>query len=44
MQAEGEKVRFRVNGKKIGRVSEFTYLGRILACDDDDTKAIEHQI
>ena len=44
LQAKGEGVRFRIYGKQIEKVREFTYLGRILACDDDDTKAIEHQI
>ena len=34
----------KVYGEEIERVREFTYLGRILAEDDDDTKAIENQI
>ena len=44
LQANGGKVAFRIYGKEIERVREFTYLGRILTENDDDTKAIESQI
>lgn len=40
LQAEAEKVEFRVNGKKLKRVKEFRYLGRILTENDNDTRCI----
>ena len=43
-QDESENVRFEVDGKTIKRVKAFTYLGRILSEDDDDTKCITTQI
>ena len=44
LQARGEEVRILVKGKEIERVDEFTYLGRVLTSDDDDTKAIDNQL
>ena len=43
-QERAENVQFFVNGKRIGRVRKFNYLGRILRDDDDDTECIEGQL
>ena len=43
-QHAAKKQDFFVNGQKLEKVSEFKYLGRILTDNDDDTRAIDHQI
>ena len=43
-QAKLDGIRFYVENKAIERVREFTYLGRVLSDDDDDTKCIERQL
>ena len=43
-QAKLEEIKFYVENKAIERVQEFTYLGRVLSEDDDDTKCIERQL
>ena len=43
-QAEAGETEFTIYGKKLERVSDFRYLGRVLAEDDDDTICIEGQL
>ena len=43
-QAKGGEAKFFINGKKLERMEEFWYLGRILRQDDDDTPIIIVQI
>ena len=43
-QYESEKVSITVNGRRIERVRSFTYLGRVLSQNDDDTNAITTQL
>ena len=43
-QDASENVRFEVDGKAIERVKAFTYLGRTLSEDDNDTKCITDRI
>ena len=43
-QYESEKVSITVNGRRIERVRSFTYLGRVLTQNDDDTTAITTQL
>lgn len=44
LQAKGEKGSFKIYEKEIKKISEFTYLVRILTCDNDDTRAIGNEI
>ena len=43
-QAKIDETKFYVENKQIKRVCKFTYLGRVLSKDDDDTKCIKQQI
>ena len=43
-QEFAEEVELTVYGKKLERVSEFKYLGRIFSQDDDDSKCINKQL
>ena len=43
-QSSAENVQFIVNGKKLQRVREFCYLGRIFTENDDDSKCIQENL
>ena len=44
MQAEAERVEFSVNGKRLKRVREFRYLGRIITDNDNDERCIKDNL
>ena len=44
LQAEAEKVEFKVNVKKLKIVKEFRYLGSILTENNNDTRCIKDNL
>ena len=43
-QQAAKNVKFQVNGENIKMVEQFNYLGRVLASNDNDLKAVESQL
>ena len=43
-QQAAKNVKFQVNGENINMVEQFNYLGRVLASNDNDLKAVESQL